>query len=104
MVRVLQLNRLSLPALHRGVLPRLPAEDVDPVQDDRRRALRGQHAHRLRRSSKKEWLLPGVEGFYWGCNNTKGLQVRLETVADLGGRQLVRARRSTVLTKLKLRP
>jgi hypothetical protein len=46
----------------------------------------GTHSHRLRRSSKKEWLLPGVEGFYWGCNNTKGLQVRLETIADLAGR------------------
>src|SRR5205814_2879928 len=33
-----------------------------------------------------EWLLPGAEGFYWGCNNTKDLKVRLETVADLGGR------------------
>jgi hypothetical protein len=46
----------------------------------------GTHAHRLRRSSKKEWLIPGVEGFYWGCNNTKDLKVRLETIADLGGR------------------
>src|SRR5947208_2648052 len=46
----------------------------------------GTHAHRLRRSSKNEWLLSGAEGFYWGCNNTKDLKVRLETVADLGGR------------------
>lgn len=46
----------------------------------------GTHAHRLRRSSKKEWLLPGVEGFYWGCNNTKDLRVRLETIADPAGR------------------
>lgn len=46
----------------------------------------GTHAHRLRRSSKKEWLLPGVEGFYWGCNNTKDVRVRVETVADLAGR------------------
>lgn len=46
----------------------------------------GTHAHRLRRSSKKEWLLPGVEGFYWGCNNAKDLKVRLETIADLAGR------------------
>lgn len=33
---------------------------------------------KLWRSSKNEW--PGnTPGFYWGCNNTKDLQVRLET-------------------------
>jgi hypothetical protein len=46
----------------------------------------GTHAHRLRRSSKGEWLIPGVEGFYWGCNNTKDLHVRLETISSLAGR------------------
>jgi hypothetical protein len=34
---------------------------------------------RLYRSSKKEWF-GGTEGFYWGCNNTKDRQVRLETI------------------------
>ena len=43
----------------------------------------GTTAWRLRRSSKNEWLLPGTEGFYWGCNNTKDLKVRLDTVASL---------------------
>jgi hypothetical protein len=46
----------------------------------------GTHAHRLRRSSKNEWLIPGVEGFYWGCNNAKTLAVRLETVATVSDR------------------
>ena len=44
----------------------------------------GTNASKLWRSSRKEWL-GGVEGFYWGCNNTKDLKVRLETKADLGG-------------------
>ena len=46
----------------------------------------GTSTHRLRRSSKDEWLLPGVEGFYWGCNNTKDLQVRLDTFPGLSDR------------------
>ncbi len=46
----------------------------------------GTHAYRLRRSSKNEWMLPGVEGFYWGCNNAKSLPVRLETIASVAGR------------------
>jgi hypothetical protein len=33
---------------------------------------------KLYRSSKNEWF-GGTEGFYWGCNNTKDLEVRLET-------------------------
>jgi hypothetical protein len=45
----------------------------------------GTNATRLRRSSKNEWLSPGVEGFYWGCNNGKDLQVRLDTYASLDG-------------------
>jgi hypothetical protein len=34
---------------------------------------------RLYRSGKNEWF-GGTEGFYWGCNNTKDLDVRLETI------------------------
>src|SRR3954451_8504277 len=40
---------------------------------------------RLWRSSKDEWF-GGTKGFYWGCNNTKDLNVRLETVATTAGR------------------
>ena len=46
----------------------------------------GTRSHRLRRSSKNDWLLPGVEGFYWGCNNTKDLAVRMETVPGVADR------------------
>ena len=46
----------------------------------------GTHTYRLRRSSKNEWLLPGTDGFYWGCNNGKDLQVRLETIPNTTGR------------------
>jgi hypothetical protein len=46
----------------------------------------GTTTHKLRRSSRNEWLLPGVEGFYWGCNNTKDLQVRIDTLASLADR------------------
>ena len=45
----------------------------------------GTKAAKLWRSSKDEWF-GGTKGFYWGCNNTKDLQVRLETIADLHGR------------------
>jgi Phospholipase B len=45
----------------------------------------GTTATKLWRSSKHEWF-GGTEGFYWGCNNTKDLQVRLDTIADPGGR------------------
>src|SRR3954451_9615808 len=45
----------------------------------------GTRKSRLWRSSKKEWF-GDTEGFYWGCNNTKDLQVRLETVASVDGR------------------
>ncbi|HQR09089.1 MAG TPA: C45 family autoproteolytic acyltransferase/hydrolase [Gemmatales bacterium] len=38
----------------------------------------GTNQKKLWRSSKNEW--PGdTPGFYWGCNNTKDLQVRLDT-------------------------
>jgi hypothetical protein len=45
----------------------------------------GTHKTRLSRSSKGEWF-GGTEGFYWGCNNTKDLEVRLETMATTDGR------------------
>jgi hypothetical protein len=44
----------------------------------------GTHKSKLYRSSKKEWF-GGTEGFYWGCNNTKDLAVRLETIAATDG-------------------
>jgi hypothetical protein len=40
---------------------------------------------KLYRSSKNEWF-GGTEGFYWGCNNVKDLQVRLETIPSVKGR------------------
>jgi hypothetical protein len=45
----------------------------------------GTESSRLYRSSKGEWF-GGTEGFYWGCNNTKDLQVRLETIPGVNGR------------------
>jgi hypothetical protein len=45
----------------------------------------GTHKTRLWRSSKGEWF-GNTPGFYWGCNNAKDLQVRLETVASVKGR------------------
>ena len=45
----------------------------------------GTHKSKLYRSSKNEWF-GGTEGFYWGCNNTKDLEVRLETIASVEGR------------------
>ncbi|MFO0846305.1 MAG: C45 family autoproteolytic acyltransferase/hydrolase, partial [Gemmataceae bacterium] len=45
----------------------------------------GTHKTRLWRSSKDEWF-GGTRGFYWGCNNTKDLDVRLETMATTAGR------------------
>jgi hypothetical protein len=45
----------------------------------------GTHKSKLHRSSKNEWI-GGTEGFYWGCNNTKDLELRLETVASVKGR------------------
>ncbi|TMQ32265.1 MAG: hypothetical protein E6K70_19505 [Planctomycetota bacterium] len=40
---------------------------------------------KLYRSSKNEWF-GGTEGFYWGCNNTKDRDVRLETIASVNDR------------------
>lgn len=47
----------------------------------------GTKKSRLWRSSKDEWF-GGTKGFYWGCNNAKDLEVRLEAIpadADLAG-------------------
>jgi hypothetical protein len=40
---------------------------------------------KLYRSSRNEWF-GGTEGFYWGCNNTKDRDVRLETIPGVNGR------------------
>ncbi|HZT83395.1 MAG TPA: C45 family autoproteolytic acyltransferase/hydrolase, partial [Gemmataceae bacterium] len=45
----------------------------------------GTHKSKLWRSSKNEWY-GNTPGFYWGCNNTKDLEVRLETLASVEGR------------------
>jgi hypothetical protein len=45
----------------------------------------GTHKSKLYRSSKDQWF-GGTKGFYWGCNNTKDLEVRLETIASVEGR------------------
>ncbi len=39
---------------------------------------------KLYRSSRQEWF-GGTEGFYWGCNNAKDLNVRLEYQIDRKG-------------------
>ncbi|HEY3739020.1 MAG TPA: C45 family autoproteolytic acyltransferase/hydrolase [Bryobacteraceae bacterium] len=41
----------------------------------------GTNRTRLYRSSKNDWFA-GTEGFYWGCNNAKDLNVRLEYAPD----------------------
>jgi len=45
----------------------------------------GTHKSKLHRSSKNEWV-GGTTGFYWGCNNTKDIELRLETVPAVNGR------------------
>jgi hypothetical protein len=45
----------------------------------------GTHKSKLHRSSKNEWV-GGTTGFYWGCNNTKDIELRLETVSSVQGR------------------
>jgi hypothetical protein len=42
----------------------------------------GTKKSKLYRSKNKDWY-GGTEGFYWGCNNTKDLEVRLETIDDV---------------------
>jgi hypothetical protein len=45
----------------------------------------GTHQSHLWRSSRNEWF-GGTTGFYWGCNNAKDLNVRLETAPSTAGR------------------
>ncbi|MBI3411979.1 MAG: hypothetical protein HY040_26920 [Planctomycetes bacterium] len=45
----------------------------------------GTHKSKLHRSSKNEWI-GGTDGFYWGCNNTKDIDLRLETIPSVNGR------------------
>jgi hypothetical protein len=45
----------------------------------------GTHKSKLYRSSKGEWF-GGTKGFYWGCNNAKDLDLRLETIASVEDR------------------
>lgn len=45
----------------------------------------GTRKSKLWRSGNNEWP-GGTEGFYWGCNNAKDLEVRLETIAGLDDR------------------
>jgi hypothetical protein len=45
----------------------------------------GTHQSRLLRSSKNEWY-GDTPGFYWGCNNTKGIDLRLETIPGVNAR------------------
>jgi CubicO group peptidase (beta-lactamase class C family) len=45
----------------------------------------GTHQNRLWRSSRDEWY-GGTKGFYWGCNNAKDMQVRLETIPSVRGK------------------
>ena len=45
----------------------------------------GTHKHKLWRSSKNEWF-GDTPGFYWGCNNTKDMDVRLETIPSAQGK------------------
>lgn len=45
----------------------------------------GTHRSRLWRSSRNEWF-GGTAGFYWGCNNPRDVEVRLETIPSTSGR------------------
>jgi len=58
----------------------------------------GTHKSKLYRSSKNDWY-GGTEGFYWGCNNTKDLQVRLETIAGVDDRPAVAVFRPSMRDK-----
>jgi hypothetical protein len=62
----------------------------------------GTHRTQLRRSSKKEWF-GGTEGFYWGCNNVKDLEVRLESTASLEERPVVTVFRPSIRDKTWLK-
>ncbi len=45
----------------------------------------GTHKSKLHRSSKQEWI-GGTAGFYWGCNNTKDVDLRLEAIPSVQSR------------------
>jgi Phospholipase B len=45
----------------------------------------GTHKHRLWRSSQNDWF-GDTPGFYWGCNNVKDMEVRLETIPSAHGK------------------
>ena len=45
----------------------------------------GTEKSKLWRSSKNEWFAD-TEGFYWGCNNAKDPQVRMETIRNVEDR------------------
>ncbi len=45
----------------------------------------GTDRSKLWRSGQGDWF-GGTEGFYWGCNNAKDREVRLETIASAGGK------------------
>jgi hypothetical protein len=45
----------------------------------------GTDRSKMWRSSRNEWL-GGIKGFYWGCNNSRDLEVLKETVPDLAGK------------------
>lgn len=45
----------------------------------------GTKTSKLYRSSRKEWIA-GAEGFYWSDNNTKDLEVRLESIPGVESR------------------
>ena len=44
----------------------------------------GTQRSKLWRSGKNEWF-GGTEGFYWGCNNAKDLNIRLAYLPDPNG-------------------
>jgi hypothetical protein len=62
----------------------------------------GTHKDRLYRSGKNDWY-GGTEGFYWGCNNTKDLDVRLETIASVQERPAAAVFRPSDRDKMWLR-
>jgi Phospholipase B len=45
----------------------------------------GTHTTRLWRSSQDQWF-GDTPGFYWGCNNLKDMEVRLETIPSVQGK------------------
>jgi hypothetical protein len=45
----------------------------------------GTYATRLWRSSQDQWF-GDTPGFYWGCNNLKDMEVRLETIPSVQGK------------------